>query len=252
LKIHFKGNEKVGRQILFGAFSALALLAGPANASVCTGTLVGTTCTITGPTITYQYDTTQGALTLFGAPDLIAGTDTLSFDPDAFIAESVNGLSGTGGSVTTTATFTFDRVYANNGSTSIVSLQVLELGDYEIETGDRVAADLWLSGTENIFTGLFPDTVTETDDFEATADTGGSLVDWSLSVGIDPSATLENAHDIKVKIQNTLVAETDANGERAFIQKKLTFAAGVVPVPSAVWLFGSALGLLAWVRRRTV
>jgi len=26
---------------------------------------------------------------------------------------------------------------------------------------------------------------------------------------------------------------------------------GVVPVPAAVWLFGSALGLLGWVRRRT-
>ena len=25
---------------------------------------------------------------------------------------------------------------------------------------------------------------------------------------------------------------------------------GVVPVPASVWLFGSALGLLGWVRRR--
>jgi hypothetical protein len=28
--------------------------------------------------------------------------------------------------------------------------------------------------------------------------------------------------------------------------------AGVVPVPASVWLFGSALGLLGWLRRRRV
>jgi len=31
-----------------------------------------------------------------------------------------------------------------------------------------------------------------------------------------------------------------------------TLDASIVPVPAAVWLFGSALGLLGWVRRRTV
>jgi len=233
----------------------LLLLAGfaPAvNAAGCSGTQVANICTLVGPTITYQYDVTQGAVALFGDPDLIAGTDTLSFDPDAFIAESVNGLSGIGGTVTTTATFKFDNVFSNDGASPIMMLQVLELGDYEIETGDRVAADLWLSGTENIFSGSFPDTTTDNDSFDATADTGGSTVNWSLSAGIDPSATLEGAHDISVLIQNTLLAETDASGERAFIQKKLTFTAAIVPVPAAVWLFGSALGLLAWVRRRTV
>ncbi len=29
------------------------------------------------------------------------------------------------------------------------------------------------------------------------------------------------------------------------------FSAAVVPIPAAVWLFGSALGILGWVRRRT-
>lgn len=31
----------------------------------------------------------------------------------------------------------------------------------------------------------------------------------------------------------------------------ITFVANVVPVPAAAWLFGSALGLLGWARRRT-
>ncbi len=230
----------------------LAGFAPAASAAGCSGTLTGTTCTLVGPTVSYQYEIDQGAVALFGDPDLIAGTDTLEFDPDAFIAESLNGLSGIGGSVTTNATFQFDRVFANDGASAIVLLQVLELGDYEIETGDRVAADLVLFGTENSFTGLFPDTITDSDSFDATADTGSSPVIWSLSAGINPSALLENAQDIQVLIQNTLLADTDADGERAFIQKKLTFTAAVVPVPAAVWLFGSALGLLAWVRRRTV
>jgi hypothetical protein len=32
--------------------------------------------------------------------------------------------------------------------------------------------------------------------------------------------------------------------------QNLTMVAQIVPVPAAVWLFGSALGLLGWVRRR--
>ncbi len=32
----------------------------------------------------------------------------------------------------------------------------------------------------------------------------------------------------------------------------MTFSVSAIPVPAAVWLFGSALGLLGWARRRTV
>ena len=34
------------------------------------------------------------------------------------------------------------------------------------------------------------------------------------------------------------------------IETYATFSAGVVPVPAAVWLFGSALGVLGWMRRK--
>ena len=43
---------------------------------------------------------------------------------------------------------------------------------------------------------------------------------------------------------------TDENGESAWIQKKITVVVSEVPVPAAVWLFGSGLGLLGFMRRR--
>ena len=56
-----------------------------------------------------------------------------------------------------------------------------------------------------------------------------------------------------LQIQNNLAATTGANGEQAWIQKKQGgIGISVVPVPAAVWLFGSALGALGWLRRRSV
>jgi hypothetical protein len=43
------------------------------------------------------------------------------------------------------------------------------------------------------------------------------------------------------------IVMTSATGETMYVLEGTT---AIVPVPAAVWLFGSALGLLAWVRRR--
>jgi len=55
-----------------------------------------------------------------------------------------------------------------------------------------------------------------------------------------------------LSLQNTLTAEADEAGENAWIQKKATITiTALVPIPAAVWLFGSGLiGLVAWGRRR--
>jgi hypothetical protein len=55
---------------------------------------------------------------------------------------------------------------------------------------------------------------------------------------------------MRVTVQDTLRANA-APGQLAWIQKKFTLSAQtVVPVPAAVWLLGSAVGLLGVIRRR--
>jgi hypothetical protein len=82
-----------------------------------------------------------------------------------------------------------------------------------------------------------------------------------MSTTIMPSASLTQlANDMTLTIQNTLTAFTsDSTGgsELAWIEKKLILEINTVipvgmevPVPAAVWLFGSALGLLTVARRR--
>ena len=59
--------------------------------------------------------------------------------------------------------------------------------------------------------------------------------------------------DVDIDLTNTLTASTAADGEYAMVQKKLgavSIEITAVPVPAAVWLFGSGLGVLGWMRRR--
>jgi hypothetical protein len=84
--------------------------------------------------------------------------------------------------------------------------------------------------------------------------TGFSLVNWSLTGTVTPAALFSDlATDIDFSIQNTLQAFA-ASPDYALVQKKLSLtitAVSTVPVPAAVWLFGSGLGLLGLLRRRT-
>lgn len=212
--------------------------------------------TLVGDTINYVYDDSQVAMALFGSPTIVG--DVVVFTPSSFSALSENGA----GTVTTTATFIFDRVYHKDGL-ALQSLQVSESGDYFINGDGAVSVDLFLQGTTNPGGGALGSGNSITS-WSSDVDTGGALTTWgsvngSLDIttftsppffGGSPSG---DQTDIKVSIQNTLRAETLGDGTSdAFIQKKLNFSAvAAVPVPAAVWLFGSALlGLLAVGRRR--
>lgn len=228
--------------------AAAALFTAPANAAL---------VTLCGPNICYEYDNNPGVnagITLYQAPTLLGGSDTVEFTPTAFNATSSNGTSPAGGLATTQAIFQFTKVYAINGA-EIGSMSVTEGGDYRIIGGGTVSASVRLQSVDKSNEGIgpFPEVLTDIQNFNTSVPTGFSPQDWSLVSALNPAAQMiDPAKVIDLQIQNTLDAFTYASGQQAFIAKKLTLVTTIVPVPGAVWLMGSALGLLGWVRRRTL
>ncbi len=210
---------------------ALAALSAPASAAL---------VTVCGPTICYEYDDAQPGIGKFGSPNLIG--DAMQFLPVDFRAESANGA----GFNVDSATFLFNRVYSLSGA-DIVSVMVSESGDYRIINGGFVDVDLFLQAASNV--NAFDFTV-DLNNFAASGPSGGAQL-WSLGASVSPAAVFTSlANDMAVTVQNTLTAFTGNTGELAWIQKKLILEVAVVPVPAAVWLFGSGLALLGFARRR--
>jgi len=225
-----------------GALAALLMMSGAQAATV----------TLSGASINYEYDTVTNAaaLVIFGTPTIQG--DVVRFVPPSFRAESINGVATNTPASNTdliSAQFIFDRIYSVN-QMELVEIKVIEFGDYEITNGNDVSVDLLLSMSNNNNPLEF---TSDAQAFNSAGDSGG-LQTWQLTSTLDPSAIFSPvANDVAATLQNTLTATTNASGETAWIQKKFSFVASAaeVPVPAALWLFSSALGLLGWTRHRT-
>lgn len=217
-----------------------------------------------GDNIIYEYDDTQAAIAFYGTPTIVG--DTVVFTPGtAFRAQSANGVAlNTPSSPTdiVTSSFIFDRVYHKDGD-ALMGLYVGESGDYRIDgNSGSVEVDLFLQGVTNpgggtLGSGDVSANLVISGDSSGQQSWGGvqavlDLTAFETPPYIGGGGPAGPQTDVKVTIQNTLYATTAAGtGDLAWIQKKLTFTA-VVPIPAAVWLFGSAiLGLVAVGRRKT-
>jgi hypothetical protein len=247
----------------FGVLAGLAFMmaftlqsASAAVVGTCaSGVLVGTTCTLTGSNIIWEYDVDDSnnpGIGLYGDPTLIG--DDVRFVPPSFIATSQDGGTVTAG---LGFDFIFDSVRTVSGG-DLLGVSITEFGDYDIDNrdgnnADEVSANLELIIASN--TNAF-DFGSSSGSFNDVGDSGGQqtwLIDatWLAASGSpdNPLGPFTDPSDINLRIQNNLRAITTGTDDLAFIQKKLTIGA-IVPVPPAIWLFGSALGLLGWVRRK--
>ncbi len=178
--------------------------------------------------------------------------NTIFFTPSTFKAESLDGV----GPAVTADTIDITIEVTSSGL-AIDSLLYLEDGDYKL-TGSGASASAVGDVSIDSLTSAYSDTSAFSTG--ALAGTGGTLAAWSASTSVDLADTPGWDTDSKIlaSITNILTADTLSAGEVAFIEKKfaggatgLTIMMAPIPVPAAVWLFGSALGLLGWMRRKT-
>lgn len=219
---------------LFAAI-ALSLIASGAHA-----------ITQMGTDVTFTYDETS----LFGMGSVVG--NSIFFSPTTFEAESLNGAGAVSANQTLNIT-----VEVKSGSTfEIAEFQLAEFGDYLLtgSSSSALASGNLRVTSQTTTCGFFA--CTDSEIFDAgPLTTVGTLTEWTATAGIDFADTSGWGTDTSViaQIQNDLLATSSVDPSSALVQKKFEGVGLVVvpiPVPAAVWLFGSALGLLGWMRRR--
>ncbi len=230
------------KRIAHRAFASLLL----ATSYVAWAALV----TIPGTDFDVVYDNTS--LGLFGAPSLSG--DTIFFTPVTFAATSSNGA----GTQLTNSTINL-RLVAKPGF-SFGQIQLLERGDYTLNgAGSSVNAGGQLSAFDindpiNAFgsqfitvSGATPLTIND-----------ALFHPWRAGANLDVSSDpFSQPRELNVTLENVLTATTQPNvsPSLAFIEKKfagapISLQVLAVPLPAALWLFGSGLLVLVPLLRR--
>ena len=194
--------------------------------------------TLFGDDVSFTFD--DG--TMYGAGTVVG--NNIYFTPDDFKAESLNGAG-----LVSASEMLDIRVEVTTAGFWLEDFALNELGDYLLNGGGASAS---ASGTFSVSSNT--NSNSDSNNFDAGPLTvQGALTEWSTSSLIDLSWGTDT--DVDIEVMNLLQASTTDVGEQALVQKKIGLV-GVeitaVPVPAAVWLFGSALGMLGWARGRKV
>ena len=203
-----------------------------------------------GDTICFTWNDTE--LSIFGTPSIVG--DKIIFDPTTFTANSLNGE----GVVTTNATVNITIDVMEGYAFDSMSLD--EAGDYFL-WGSKSAVSVGgqLRVRDDADTLLATGNITASEPFN-TFNTPHDLTthNWDAAASVSlAGAEWNGVTQVVMKIENILSAytdPTDTGALQAFIEKKRISVevTTVIPVPAAVWLFGSGLlGLVGIARRRT-
>lgn len=204
-----------------------------------------------GDTVCFTWDDT--ALSIFGTPDVVG--DKIIFDPTTFVAKSLNGE----GVVTTNATvnITIDAM----AGYAFDSMSMSERGDYFLwGTNSGVSVGGQLRVRDDADTMFVTDSITPSAPFNI-FNTPLDLTthNWDAAAAVSlAGAEWDGVTQVVMKVENILSAYTQSgdDGElQAFIEKKsvgveVDIITTVIPVPAAIWLFGSGLLSLVGMARR--
>jgi hypothetical protein len=218
-----------------------ALVASTLLISTASNAATVSTC---GTDLCFEYDDA----TLFGTGNVVG--NNIFFSPTNFRAESNN----TEGLVQVSATLNITATLQDPNSGFVMDMfNLIEKGDYQMIGGTSTSVT---AGGSFSVTSLTIGGMNQMNTFNDTGlNTVGPVTLWDASSSIDLSSINGWGSDTEViiQLQNDLSATSNLQGEGAFIQKKygdIGVIVNPVPVPAAVWLFGSGLIGLAGVARR--
>ena len=248
-----------------GSMSKCALIIAAMHSTQASATLFDCTtvagmCIGEGDTVIFQFLHTgdpmgNDYMGLFG--QLQYSGDTVFVTPTDFRAESTDGTTLLNKDGDGSTSGTIDIAY-EAGTMQILAkvgyvldgINIGETGDYKMSTG---GTSVDVDAYARVFDWFDPAPVfgTEEEMFLSTSDftqqgTANPVL-WNASGSFDLTTEMWDGRDhVGLTLQNTLTAESSAEGEFAWIQKKAVGSQVIVttspiPVPAAVWLFGSGL-----------